>query len=169
MLPIWGGDDPKGLGQDDVGHHGNVVHAQGLCPLHLAWVDGVDAAADRFRHIGSGVEGDDQDGRLEGVDIDAEPLGKAVEYDHGLDDHGGAPEHSDVDLADDPRDEQQDLFDRAHVPVQVHRLDQAHHKAQAAARQRAGQGGLQGGQHPLEVGIVVLLEQKDDPLEECGW
>ena len=52
-----GHDISQGLGQDHIEHGLKMVHANGLCALGLAGINGEDATADGFCHICAGVDG----------------------------------------------------------------------------------------------------------------
>lgn len=97
-----GDDDAEGLGKDDAAHGEAVGHAEGAGGFELAGVDGLDAGADDFGHVGAFVDGEGEDAGLDWGElaIPGEPgwpsLGEGEVPEDDLDEEGCAAEEPDV-------------------------------------------------------------------------
>ena len=163
MVADLGNQIAQGLGQDDVKHGLHMRHADGFGALHLAGIHGLDAAPDRFRHIGAGIDGKDDDRRGKRIQRDAQ-AGQAVKDDEKL--------HQQRRAADDPYVEPCDLPQHRHIGVlhQRHRHRDDKRQRERDGSQRDGDG--QAGQQYFTKGI-----HKDSPqafghgaeLSFFGW
>ena len=66
--------DAQRLGQDDAPHRLEVGHAQALRSVHLTGLDGANAGADDFRHVGGFVQPERDDGDAEARPVVAEDV-----------------------------------------------------------------------------------------------
>ena len=85
------------LGQYHIEHGLHMVHPDGVGCFKLPFVDGDDAAPDDFRHIGSGIDGDNEEGGKPAVHIHTHCQGVTVNNNSGLYHHRGPAENFDVD------------------------------------------------------------------------
>ena len=85
-------DVAQRLREDDVQHRLPVVHTDCLRALGLAGVNGHNAAAHGFCHIGTRVDGHDEKSGAPHAHLDAEHLHHAVVDEHRLHDHRCAAE-----------------------------------------------------------------------------
>lgn len=91
------------LGQDDVAHRLPPTHTETAACLHLAFVDGLDAAAEDFRHIGAAVDGAGRNGGEEGVYMAARQSRQGEVDDEDLYQQRGAADKVDVHVAEPPQ------------------------------------------------------------------
>ena len=140
-------------------HRLPVVHADGLGTLGLARVDGHDAAADCLRHIGTGVDGNDEEACLPHAHLDAEHLQKTVVDEHGLHDHRCAAEQLHIAAQEDVQDFQQyTLPRRVALLVDGDGLQCADRKADQAAEKCADQRQQQGRARAAQIRKAILLQ-----------
>ena len=155
-------DIAQRLRQHDVDHCLEVRHADGLGALGLAGVDRQDAAADGLRHIGAGVDGNDEERCRPHVHVDPEQHGRAVIDEHRLHHHRGAAEHFNVDVQDDPHETEQPPFDGVLLPVGGDRL----HDADEETDDQTDEGRNHGDHHcharAAQERHAVILKDKDD-------
>ena len=93
----------EGLGNDDIEHGLHMGHADGLGALGLAGINGQKAAADRFCHIGAGVDGYHKQGGHKYAGPLHQGTGEvrqAIVDEHGLQNHGGSAENFHIDPND---------------------------------------------------------------------
>ena len=88
-----------------------MVHADGLSALKLTHIDAHDAAPDRFGHVGTRIDGNNNDtDRPDILEGNAEEIRQSVIDKHRLQDHRRSPEYLHIDPDDDPDQLQQDTF-----------------------------------------------------------
>ena len=104
-------DVTEGLGQNDMKHGLKMSHADGLCTFCLSGIYRNNTTADRFCHICTGVDGNDNNGSKpntgEAQCIIGE-IGKSVVNEHGLQDHRCSTEYFDVNTNNDTYDLQEE-------------------------------------------------------------
>ena len=166
-----GQDIADGLRQDHACHSLEMRHADGLCALGLAGVDGDNAAADGLGHVRAGVDRDNQDGRGPNV---VKPQGvvgeirQGVENEHGLQHHGRTAEDLDVDADDDAEDLQKNPLGQRVVFGARNGIENAAKQADDTADRGRGQRKAERVEHAVQVHHAVLFPQNTDILHELG-
>ena len=164
-----GHDVPQGLRHDDVHHGLEMGHANGLGPLGLAGVNGNDAAPDGFRHVRAGIDGHDQKRGGENI---VEPegvigeVGQAVVNEHGLQHHGGSPEHLYINADDDPQQLQQEPLGQRVLLRIRNGIQHTAQQSDEAADQCGEEGQLQCIPDTGPVHHLVLAPQQDHILSQ---
>ena len=158
-----GNDVANGLGQNDAGHGLHMGHADGLGSLGLAGINGDDAAADGFGHVGAGVDGDNKQGAqpdaaVAGKGSAAGEIGNAIVEEHGLKHHGGAAEHLHIDAHQHADELQKETLDDIVLLGIGNGVQNAAQQADETADQRGGDG-----QHQRVADAGQVFREIGDP------
>ena len=157
-----GHDVPEGLGQDHAGHGLEMVHADGHGSLCLARIDGQDTASYGLRHVGAGVDGDDEEGCRQHTQVDAEYIGQSVVDEGCLDHHGGAAEDLHIGVQDELDDHEDVVLCRVLRLIRGDRLDDTHRKADHTSDKGGNQRDQHGIADALHKGLAVGFQDKQD-------
>ena len=162
-------DVAQSLRHDDARHRLHMRHADGLCALGLAGVDGDDAAAHGLGHIRAGVDRDDEDGRrphareLHSV---VRKVRQTVVHKHGLQHHRRPAEDLNVD-ADEHAQQLQQKALRPRVVFRIRdRIQNAADEADQTADHRRDQRKDQRVLDAVQVHHMVLVPELYHVLTE---
>ena len=130
--------------------------------LCLARVNGQDTASYGLRHVGAGVDGDDEEGCRQHTQVDAEYIGQSVVDEGCLDHHGGAAEDLHVGVQDELDDHEDVVLCRVLRLIRGDRLDDTHRKADHTSDKGGNQRDQHGVADALHKGLAVGFQDKQD-------
>jgi hypothetical protein len=152
------------LRHDDV-HHGLAVgHAEGSGRFLLAGIHGLNAGADDFRHISTGVDGNDKHGGGQLIPMDH--IQKRIVDEHRLNHHRRAAEHFHIDCSNHIKEFLEKAGSRGSGIVQLDGFEAADQKAEAETCRSTDQGDFKSSLDAEEYARPVFAEQAPHDVEK---
>ena len=144
-------------------------HANGLCSLCLARVNGKDSASDCLSHVSACIDGKNEIGGAPHGHIDPQHGQKPVVNKHGLGHHGRSAEKLHIGVQNQFHDPEHGPLYRVVPPLTWYGLDNTHGKAYDTAHQGTYQGNLKADACALEHRHTVSVEYDHNTAEKICW
>ena len=156
----------ESLGNDYIYHGLNMVHADCFCAFGLARIDGKDTAADGFRHICTGIDGNNEKCGEIDIHFVIENHDNTVIDENGLDYHRGSAEKFDITFKNKVYDFKNDFFPCRVFAFDRNGLNNAYSETDKAAHCRADKRNDKGVERAFEKCGTISVPDFEDAFDK---